>query len=542
MLLRFCYALLLLGCSERAATPELDASLPLDASRRDVERAQEAPQDAGHPDPLLVVTTKGALRGKLEGATREFFGIPYAKPPVGALRLAPPEPSEPWPGERDATAFASDCVHPPLTGIPSRGLPQAEDCLYLNVWTPREAATGVPVLVHALSGAFRYGGSADIDGRMLSEAAHAIVVVPNFRQGPLGYFLHPSLDGAHPSGNQGLRDQQSVLRWVHDNIAAFGGDPARVTLYGQSAGAQSSCLHWFAPESRALVQRYFMQSGSCVQYLNVPLDRKRVAKVSQDLVDDLCAGERDVPACLRALPVEAIALWGAGELRPIGEDFYPQIDGDVLPWPPLEAFARGEHSDAPILLGTVPHEWAVVLLYGGKEVPHPTSLLELWFYFSVFFGEGTGDVIAQYAPLGTPDGEADAVLERVMSDMMFHCPARSFARRASAAGGAVYLYSFELPPAVHGLDIDYLFDVPWISPAMKPPLYEVAAPVPLNRALVNALQSYAAHFLETGDPGGDWPRYQDDRHQVLASSLTTGRDLYADTCDFWDRWHERWDP
>jgi para-nitrobenzyl esterase len=538
------------ACTEAERVAARDANSP-DSAAPDAAPAPDsaATIDASAVDALQVVVQAGVLRGKQEGSTREFFGIPYASPPVGALRFAPPEPSPAWEGVRDATSFASDCLHPASpAAIPSSGLSQSEDCLYLNVWAPRDVPLrGAPVFVHALSGAFRYGGSADIDGRKLSEAARAVVVVPNFRQGPLGYLVHPSLDSAHPSGNQALRDQQLVLRWIQQNIAAFGGDPQRVTLYGQSAGAQATCLHWFAPGSRDLVHGYFMQSGSCVQYLNVPLDRRRVAKVSQALVDDLCAGESDVAACLRALPGERIALWGGGQLRPMGEDFYPQIDGDVLPWHPLEAFERGALSSAPVVIGTVPHEWAVVLLYGGAEVPHPKSLIELWFYLSVFFGDGTGDVIAQYAPLGTPDAEADAVLERVMSDMMFHCTARSFARRASAAGRAVYLYSFELQPAVHGLDIDYLFDVPWISPAMKPPLYPVAAPVPLDAALVGALQGYAARFMERGDPNGaatSWPRYEpdEDAHLVLASTQSVGRGLYADACDFWDRWHERWDP
>jgi para-nitrobenzyl esterase len=565
-----------MGCEDRAASTlgaKLDASVrdagAIDGRAGDaaVEAARALGEDASRPlrgdagtaVELDLTVEQGTLRGKLEGNTREFFGIPYAAPPVGARRFAPPQGAAPWTGVRDATAFAPDCLHPDMPGsIPTSGVPRSEDCLYLNVWTPRAIRPGgVPVFVHALSGGFRYGGSADIDGRMLSEAANAIVVVPNFRQGPLGYLVHDSLDDSagHPSGNQGLRDQQLVLRWLHDNVTAFGGDPARVTLYGQSAGAQGACLHWMSPGSRALVQRYFMQSGSCVQYLNVPLDRKRVAKVSQALVDDLCPGTHDAATCLRALPAEQIALWGAGQLRPMGEDFYPQVDGDVLPFSPLDALARGEVSTAPVIIGTVPHEWAVVLLYGGAEVPHPKSLFELWFYLSVFFGDGTGDVIARYAPLGTADDAADSILERVMSDMMFHCPARSFARRASALGRTVYLYSFELQPAVHGLDIDYLFGTPWISPVMKPPLYQVAAPVPLEPRLVAALQGYAAQFMATGDPndasGGSgaavpipWPSYDErgDRHLVLAPELTTGSALYEQTCDFWDHWHARWDP
>jgi para-nitrobenzyl esterase len=230
----------------------------------------------------------------------------------------------------------------------------------------------------------------------------------------------------------------------------------------------------------------------------------------------------------------------------MGEGFYPQVDGDVLPRHPLEVFAEGDANPAPVLLGTVPHEWAVVQLYGGSEVPHPRSLLALWFYLGVFFGDGTGDVIERYAPLGTEDTEADAILERVMSDMMFHCPARAFARQASTAGTHVYLYSFELEPAVHGLDVDYLFGVPWVSPLMQPPVYAVGAPLPLNAGLVNELQGYAARFMDTGDPNGagkmPWPRYarDSDRHLVLGAEAQPGRGLYEEVCDFWDGWHERW--
>jgi len=210
----------------------------------------------------IVRTDFGPVRGTVTSEYRTFQGIPYAAPPVGELRWRPPQPPERWSTPRDATTPGSRC---PQLASAELGFPGSvdEDCLYLNVITPRSARPGQlrPVMVWVHGGAFLWGAGSDYDARRLAVGGDVVVVTVNYRLGLLGFLGHPSLEG---SGNFGLQDQQAALRWVRRNAAAFGGDPGNITVFGESAGALSVCAQLASPASGGLFHRAVMQSGPCM--------------------------------------------------------------------------------------------------------------------------------------------------------------------------------------------------------------------------------------------------------------------------------------
>ena len=224
------------------------------ASHGDVE------QTAGG---AVVHTTSGAVRGTLAGGYRTFAGIPYAAPPVGRLRWTSPQKAKTWTGTRDATQPGNAC--PQTAGFLGDPASDTEDCLYLNVTTPRNTGENkLPVMFWIHGGGF-YSGSGSLYGaQRLATEGNVIVVTLNYRLGVFGFLAHPALDGkTHKSGDYGLEDQQAALRWVHDNAKAFGGDAGNVTLFGESAGGISTCSHLAAPASKGLFQRAIIQSGPC---------------------------------------------------------------------------------------------------------------------------------------------------------------------------------------------------------------------------------------------------------------------------------------
>ena len=246
-------------------------------------------------DGLLVRTESGPVRGAHIGAVEAFLGIPYAAAPVGDKRWRPPQPAETWKDVREAKAFGAYCAAAKSTNGPRS---EAEDCLFINVWRPSDVSADarLPVYVFIHGGGFINGSSNQADMTEIVEKTGVVGVSFNYRLGPLGFFSHP--DVAKESGDFGLMDQQAALRWVHDNITAFGGDPTRVTIGGESAGGYSVCAHLAAPGSAGLFAQAMMQSGSCIS-IPVAQAQKNAAEIA-DAVG--CKGP-DAADCLRAVPV-----------------------------------------------------------------------------------------------------------------------------------------------------------------------------------------------------------------------------------------------
>lgn len=483
--------------------------------------AQAAPAQAaqaakkGSPDrrdPAVVVTRDGAVRGTVTADHRVFQGIPFAAPPVGNLRWRPPQPATPWTGVRDATAPASPCPQEPVAVLPgpsNRAGSLSEDCLYLNVWTPAtHSTTARPVFVWFHGGSNVVGAGSDYDGSLL--AARGIVVVTvNYRLGALGFLAHPALSADSPdraSGDYGLLDQQAALRWVRDNIGAFGGDPRQVTIGGESAGATDTCAHLVSPTARGLFVRAVQQSGSCVSGgASSPPTLAEAQAAGQRFAASVgCAEPATAAACLRAVPVsrlldaEAASAWG------------PNLGPSVLPVAPAVAWAIGQANEVPVLNGSNHDEYrfftSVNIDFTGAGPLTPAT-------YAARVGEefsGAAEaVLAEYpvSAYATPN-LAYATLK---TDQVFACRARADAILYGASE-PVFAYEFDDPQAppfvddpnlpqgaFHAAELAYLFvGLPLTSPQ--------------QRHLSEVMVGYWSRFIATGDPNGHgqptWPRYR----------------------------------
>jgi para-nitrobenzyl esterase len=472
-----------------------------------------------------VTVKQGKLQGTLaNNSTRVFLGVPYAKAPVGALRFAPPVPAPAWSGTRAATAFGPIC--PQLPGGLSAPGTQSEDCLSLNVYSPKRA-NKLPVLVFIHGGAFIAGGATSYDGVRLSEEANAIVVTFNYRLGALGLLSHPNLDaqrGNAPSGNDAFRDQQLALQWVKDNAAAFGGDAANVTLFGESAGAMSTCIQLVSPLSRTLAKRFVMESGTCVAGLAIN-SKPQAQAIGTELANAFCSGATDVVSCLRAVPAEQLIAWGAD--RGIsGAGWAPVWNpaDPLLPQHPKALIAAGNYNKGNIIVGSNAREWGLFQAIGASPVI--PSVAALAAAIDQQFGPIAPYVKGQYVT-GQTDATANDAFVRLFTDYLFRCPARALARQTTARGTSAFLYHFEEGAAFHAFELPYVFGNP------NPRLGATTLAEPLREYIQNGFGAFA----RSGVPNQSWPRYTlaADQHISLKNPTpTVGANLSKADCDFWD--------
>lgn len=522
-------------------------------------QAGVAPQAPRDPEPAVVRTASGAVKGVVEPGLRVFRGVPYAAPPVGGLRWRPPQPAPHWNGVRDATRPGLRCVQDAHRD-PDFGRAAGEDCLNLNVWTPKGATPSSKraVMVWIHGGGF-LNGSADIyDARWLTTQGDIVVVTINYRLGALGFLAHPALAPDGDVGNYGLADQQAALRWVRDNIGAFGGDPDQVTIAGESAGAMSVCDHLVVPGSAGLFRAAILQSGPC----QVQADRATAERVSEDYAAGLgcigtsapgaatpgapTVGAPTVGECLRRLPtarLQPAPLYvGFGDDRLTG----PVTGTDWLPLDPLTAAARGQLSRVPVLIGTNRDEFtmfvAVQYIQKHSLPPYRQMLIKT-------FGGGAAAVANQY-PLDRYDGHAGSAYAAAVTDSVFACPTDRLIARLTH-NTSVYAYEFNdrTAPAPdplrrapfpvgasHSLELRYLFNM-----GGAPPLN------PDQRKLSEQMIRYWSQFVRAGDPNqpGDqeWPQVSvDATGGPLLSLQTGGVSITADfadrhQCAFWDSVH-----
>ena len=435
----------------------------------------------------------GVLAGQMDGAVRVFKGIPYALPPVGAARWQPPGAMPRWAGVRPATQFGLPCFQPkfPGTNIYANDLgAMSEDCLFLNVWAPANAAKA-PVLVWIHGGALTTGSSSEAiyDGARL--AGRGIVVVSiNYRLGVFGWLAHPELSAQSPlkvSGNYGLLDQIAALQWVQRNAEAFGGDPGNVTIFGESAGGESVGLLMTSPLAKVLFAKAISESGGLFEPVTKIADARK--------------GALDFATKLKAVSVADLRAASVAQvLAADDDDDGPVLDGKVLLEDPRDAFAAGRMAHIPFLAGTNSAE--------GSQIGPGNSdwLVKL-----------LGDRLAAVRKLYDTTDDME-FRRQLFSDRFFTGPTRELAAAASTRAN-VFVYRFGFLNArahmrgetgvPHGGEMAFVFGFG--------PLAALAPPQDL--AVVDLMQGYWTNFAKTGNPNGDnlpgWPRYEGVSPQTL---------------------------
>ena len=465
---------------------------------------------------------QGRVSGTKKGAVTAFLGVPFAAPPTGERRWTPPAAAAPWNGVRKADVLPSSCQQ----GVTPNGFGPwtheyvvtnavSEDCLYLNVWTPaKRAGEKLPVMVWIHGGGFT-GGSASVpiyDGSKLAEQG-VVVIAINYRLGLYGFMAHPELTAespAHASGNYGLLDQIAALRWIRDNVAAFGGDPARVTIAGQSAGAMSVHHLIASPLAKGLFAQAIAQSGSGTGVTA----GDRAGGETAGLALMQAAGVSSVAEMRELTPAQLDAA--VAKLGPGGGGFAPVIDGLVLP---DAQFAGANTNDTPILTGMTADEMTGLNPNFGKVTP--ASFRQ---GIDASYGSSAAR-IAQLYPAAS-DAEANAAASALARDRGLASMAMWAQQRQAGSGNPVYAYLWTHPEpgpdaaryrAFHSSEIPYVFDTLDASP--ERPFGE------LDRKLAAQMGAYWVNFVKTGNPNGAglpaWPAYRQADREILEIGATT---------------------
>ena len=499
---------------------------------------------------LVVVTDKGKIQGKSAEGTDQFLGIPYAAPPVGALRWAAPQPVTPWHGIRGAQSYGNRC---PQLASGNGPRSDTENCLYLNVFTPpgAPAAPGggrdagrLPVLVMIHGGGLINGSGDQHDGSLIVNTDHIVVVSINYRLGVFGFLDVPGL-GTSPftaNGNYGLLDQEAALRWVQRNIGAFGGDPGRVTIAGESAGGWSMCALMSSPPARGLFSAAIMESGSCASRPTADARSAGLAFAAQAG----CTVAATAAACLRNTQEPTLLDASAGLSS---EEF--TSGGPELPMPPAQAVASGRYTHVPILMGDN-HDEGRTFAQGlaGLTGQQYTDLV------TQEFGARAPEVLQHYpfSSYSSPYTAAYAI-GAVWTDSGFitgigGCPAQNLA--AQFAGGTpTYVYQFDdrhapglnnnLPGyqwgAGHAMELAYL----WPSFDNGFSLYDLLTPaqLELSHQMVVWWGAFARFHAPVAPGQPAWPPYTSKRLMSLrpgGQSQTISAGTYAaeHQCPFWN--------
>jgi len=476
-------------------------------------------------DPVHV--EQGLLAGSNGNSpdVRVYRGVPFAAPPVGDLRWKAPQPAAKWQGVRKAAEFSNACwqtSYPAAAAIYQAMLPGlSEDCLYLNVWTPAKSAKDrLPVMVWIHGGGFTrgFGGTSSYNGEALARKG-AIIVTINYRLGIFGFFAHPELtaeSGHHASGNYALLDQIAALQWVQKNIAAFGGDPTRVTIFGESAGSWAVNALMASPLAKGLFQRAIGESGGLFSPMKTLVDaEKEGEKLGKLLAPDSAAkksedskepAQQDTLKALRSMkPEELLKSAETDTARAI-------VDGWILPQDVATIFAQGRQNDVPLIVGYNADE-------GTTLAPQGANLKAFMFVGGVHQRYGPqADALLKVYPAAS-DEEAVSSFYSAYRDQAFGWEMRTWARMATSTGhqpAYMYYFSRRAPGplsaklrAFHALEIAYVFGTfvwpfPWED---------------TDKKISDAMTSYWVNFAASGNPNGasltKWPSYSAKDDQVL---------------------------
>ena len=470
---------------------------------------------ASAQQPAPVKIADGLVQGTSEDGLTVYRGIPFAAPPVGDLRWHAPEPAAKWDGVRQATKFAPGPIQ---SARPPSGM--SEDCLYLNVWTPAKSAKDrIPVLVWIYGGGFSGGATseASYSGEKLAKKGVVLVSIA-YRVGQLGFLAHPELSAEttnHVSGNYGLLDQIAGLQWVQKNIAAFGGDPKKVTIFGESVGGISVSMLCASPLARGLFQSAISESGGS-------FGPPRPTTFPGENLKRLPEAERAGEAYAKSAGVSSIA-----DLRKLAPDklpagrglgmSWPIIDGWVIPDDQYKLYAAGKYNDTPILVGYNSDE--------GASFSPPKTPEDYIASTKARYGKFADDLIKAY-PVGT--NTVPKTARDLARDAAFGWHTWSWARLQSQTGKSkVFYYYFDQHPeypegspragygSPHGSEVSYVFEhLNPRNPQIKPADLEIS----------DAMSTYWVNFAKRGDPNGKgvpkWPAYSNREPQVLYFNQT----------------------
>ena len=499
----------------------------------------------------LVTTGNGDVQGQTNGSSCAFLGIPYAAPPINALRWKPPQPAPAW------APMVLTATMPPLTCAQlntATGAPQgSEDCLKLNVWTPNPLPTNAPVIVWLPPGSFVNASAnfAPQNGLALAASSGAIVVSPNYRLGPFGYLGHAALAAEDSAaGNYGLLDQRAALTWVRDQIVGFGGDPNNVTIAGQSAGGHSVGLHLVSPGSAGLFQRAIMQSGFASVRWRTAAEGQAQGEEFANALGCTNADPMALVACLRSKSLAAVLLARPPALfeqvLEIGRSQWtPIVDGVEIPDQPRSLFEQGAFTHVPVILGTTRDEgWTWV----NRSFSAAVTDEQFEGTVQTEFGADAATILAEYPAAAFADPK-DALV-RLLGDLEYVCEARRVARLIEATQTPVYLYSFEQEVdavvsdrVAHGMDVNFVF-----GNNFGPPLFAPYTLGPADLLLSHAMGAYWTRFAATGSPNTDdgsaveWPAFKHptgsgrgaDKYLVLDGQIREAKRPHEAQCDFWE--------
>lgn len=499
-------------------------------------------EDASEPEPPLVMTTGGPVIGERELDNLQFLTIPYAAPPLGELRFAPPEPPDPWTEPRMFTRQPPRCAQAAL----GASIASTEDCLFVNVHTPDPLPENAPVIFWIHGGAFIFGEGVQTDrgteGDLLAREHGVVVVSVNYRLGAFGFLAHE--DGL--SGNYGLMDQQMALEWTRDNIAAFGGDPNNVTIVGESAGGISVCAHMVSPRSRGLFARAISESGLCGSPL--PTQEEMQGLGESLAVRMECSEEEDVIACLRGKSQDELLAAESFDIESLfdpGGIWWINVDGETVPGDFVEQVGAGEAADVPVVMGWNADEGTLFILLAEMagatfEADDYEGAMPM---LAASFGVEEAALRAQY-PLDAYD-DAGAALADIIGDARLACPSRRAAQALAAREQDVFVYHFTYPDAAfqlsserelgafHSAEIQFVFGHPAELGRRSFRGPEVG--------IGDAMSAYWTAFATDADPadagGVRWPAFEpdaSDEHLIIDADVRIGTGADRDVCELFE--------